>query len=72
MGGIIRLESSRFNGYTVSEALNQLATDSNNTFLKDQPVVVQKNGNLIMTSEYERVLISAEDEIIIMRLIAGG
>lgn len=72
MGGIIRLNSSQFNGYTVSEALNLLATDSNNAFIKDQPVIVQKNGKLVMTVDYERVLVSTDDEIIIMPLIAGG
>lgn len=72
MGGIIRLNSLRFNGCTLLEALNQLATDSDNDFYKDQPMVVQKNGNMVMTTDYDWVLVSAEDEIIIIPLIAGG
>ena len=72
MSSIIRVKGLLYNGCTMSEVLNQLASDPNNTLFKDQPLIIQINGKLVIASDYDHVLINANDEIIIMPLMAGG
>lgn len=72
MSGIIRISGSQFNGCTVLEALKQLASDPKYAYLKDQPVMVIRNGNMVISSDYGSVLISENDEITIMKMLVGG
>lgn len=72
MSGFIRVSGSQFNGCTVLEALNRLVSDPQYAYLKDQPVIVIRNGNLVISSDYGSVFISENDEITVMKLLVGG
>lgn len=69
---MLRIKGSQFKGCTVSEALHQLASETSNAELLKKAYIVIRNGNLVVTTNYESELISEDDEITIMPLIAGG
>lgn len=72
MSGIVRISGSQFNGRTVLEALQELASNPQYAYLKDQSVIVIRNGNLVISTDYGCVTISENDEITVMKLLAGG
>jgi sulfur carrier protein ThiS len=69
---MLRIKGNHFNGCTVSEALVCLASDPANNELLNKAFIVIRNGALVLQNDFEKVLISADDEITIMPLIAGG